>query len=74
MIHHFRWVVQQIATREAKRGGDKDLYEDMVDRKEAVERMTESVKQQYSAVSRAVTIHIENNKELHMNMDGGIKG
>ena len=57
----------KVATREAKRSGDKIFYEDMVDKKEAIEHMTDAVKQRYNAISRAVTIHIENNNELHMN-------
>lgn len=63
----------KIAAREAKRSGDKEAYEDMVDRRDAVENMTNSVKQQYSAVSRAVTIHNENNAELRMNESGTLK-
>ena len=54
----------KIATRNAKRSGDKTFYEDMVDRKEVIQNMTDMVKQIYTGVSRAVTIHIENNNEL----------
>lgn len=54
----------KIKTREMKRGGDKALYEDMVDRKEVIQNMTDMVKQAYTGISRAVTIHIENNHEL----------
>ena len=60
-------------TRIIKREGNKKEYEDMVDKKEAIQNVTEAVKQQYSAVSRAVTIHIENNQELKMNTTGIIK-
>ncbi len=56
----------KIQTREAKRNLSKEEYEDMVDRKEIIQNITEVVKQNYSAVSRAVTIHIENNNELKM--------
>ena len=64
----------KIETRKAKRGGDKVAYEDMVDKREVIQNMTDAVKQQYSAISRAVTIHIENNAELGMNTSGRICG
>lgn len=63
----------KIATREVKREGDKIAYEDMVDRKEIIQNMLDAVKQQYSAVSRAVTVRIENNNELRMNSGGYIR-
>lgn len=56
----------EIATRQAKRELGKLEYEDMVDRKKAISNAVDIVKQQYQAVSRAVTIHIENMKELNM--------
>ncbi len=56
----------RIQTREAKRSLSKEEYEDMVDRKEVIQNFTDAVKQNYSAVSRAVTIYIENNAELKM--------
>lgn len=56
----------KIQTRETKRNKSKELYEDMVDRKEVIQNFTDVVKQNYSAVSRAVTIYIENNNELKM--------
>lgn len=64
----------KIRTRECKRSGDRIEYEDMVDKKEIIQNMTDSVKQQYAAVSRSVTIRIENNQELRMNANGYIKG
>ncbi len=64
----------KIATREAKRSGTKEEYEDAVDRKEIISNVTEAIKQKYSAISRAVTIRIENNRELHMNTEGSIYG
>lgn len=54
----------KIKTREAKRSKDKEAHEDMVDRKEVIDNMTDMVKQAYTGISRAVTIHIENNHEL----------
>lgn len=62
----------KIASREMKRSGDKEAYEDMVDRREAIAAITDAVKQQYSAVSRSVTIKIENDRELQMNTNGYI--
>jgi len=58
--------------RQLKRDGNKELYEDMVDKREAIQNITDAVKQSYSAISRAVTIHIENNQELKMNANGYI--
>lgn len=62
----------KIATRQMKRANDKIAYEDMVDRREIIQNATENVKQQYAAVSRAVSIRIENNRELSMNSKGYI--
>ncbi|MBO4847046.1 MAG: hypothetical protein J5525_12250 [Lachnospiraceae bacterium] len=70
----------KLTTRDAKRQLDKldakdpkkveykTYYEDMVDKKEIINNITECVDQEYSAISRAVTIKIENNKELSMSM------
>ena len=44
----------------------KTRYEDMVDKNAIVSNLSDAVKQQYNAISRAVTIHIENNHELNM--------
>ena len=67
----------KICVREAKRAIQKEndnkkkedaknRYEDLVDKKEIITNISETIKQQYSAISRAVTIHIENNHELNM--------
>lgn len=56
----------KIVTREVKRDCDKETYEDMVDRKNAIENKLSIVKQQYNSLSRLVTIKIETNKELMM--------
>ena len=56
----------KLKTREAKRYLSKEEHEDMVDRKEVIENFTEAVKQGYAAISRAVTIYIENSNELRM--------
>ena len=61
----------KIATRKEKRDSEKELWEDMVDRKTIVERMLKAVEFSYTTLSRAVTIKIQNDKELYMN-DGSI--
>ena len=60
----------KLCVRDAKRNKSKEEWEDMVDRKEVIDKVTEMVKQNYTAVSRAVTIKQENNKELFMNSKG----
>lgn len=62
----------KLCVRDAKRNKSKEEWEDMVDRKEVIDKVTEMVKQNYTAVSRAVTIKQENNKELFMNSKGYI--
>ena len=64
----------KVMVRNAKRNKPKSEYEDLVDRKEIIQNITDAVKQEYSAISRAVTIRIENNAELRMNTNGYIKG
>lgn len=56
----------KVMTRDAKRNLDKQEYEDFVDKRDIIDQITSAVKQQYNALSRAVTIHIENNNELKM--------
>ena len=51
-------------TRQAKRELAKTDYEDMVDRKDAIQNMVDDIDQKYKAISRAITIKIENNAEL----------
>jgi hypothetical protein len=60
----------KVLKREIKRGGKTEDFQDMVDRCEIIQGVTDIVEQQYAAISRAVTIHIENNKELKMNCCG----
>lgn len=61
----------KLATREAKREKRKEEYEDMVDKKEIISNVVDAIKQSYAAVSRAVTIRIENNEELRMSEKRG---
>ena len=56
----------KIRVREAKRGQDKSFYEDMVDRKEAVQNTADVLKMQYQAMSRAITVRQQIIDELHM--------
>ena len=56
----------KVETRIAKRNLSKEEYEDMVDRKEIIQNMTDIIKQKYAAVSRAITIRLDNNAELRM--------
>lgn len=55
-------------TREYKRSGSKEEYEDAIDRKEIVSNCVSMVSQKYSGISRAVTIKQECNRELNMQM------
>ena len=56
----------KIETREAKRKGDKVLYEDMIDRKETLQNTADTLKMQYQSLSRLITIRQEINRELNM--------
>ncbi len=56
----------KILSRNAKRTGKKEIYEDLVDKKEVLQNAADSIKQQYNAVSRAVTIKMSNDAELKM--------
>lgn len=57
----------KIITRELKRDKTKKTEaEDMVDKKEIIQHFTDAIKHNYSAVSRAVTIYIQNTEELRM--------
>lgn len=60
----------KVEVRRAKRELSKGEWEDMVDRKEMIERRLDIAKQQYNAVSRAITVKIEANKEMYMS--GGL--
>lgn len=60
--------LDKLDAKDPKKAEYKTNYEDMVDKKELINNITECVKQEYSAISRAVTIKIENNKELSMSM------
>ena len=44
----------------------KEMYEDMVDKRDAIENRMKAIQQAYSGISRAVTVRMENNNELKM--------
>ena len=60
----------KIAVRELKRKGKefKEQHEDMIDRRDVIEEMSKIVLQQYNTISRMITVKLEVNKELNMNM------
>jgi len=60
----------KVAVRAEKRKGKefKEQAEDMIDRRDAIEDMAKIVLQQYNTVSRMITVKMEVNKELGMNM------
>lgn len=49
--------------RQLKRSGDKEMYEDMMDKKSALEDISSAIKLQYQAVSRMLTVRIETMSE-----------
>jgi len=60
------YAYARIRTRDAKRTLSKEEYEDLVDKKEIISSFCDAIKQQYNAISRAVTIKIKNDEELKM--------
>ena len=64
----------KVYCRELKRLADNDkespelrmYYEDMVDKREAIDNKMNAIKQAYNGISRAVSVRIENNQELRM--------
>lgn len=61
-------VYAKIAVRNSKRKGKdyKTEYEDMIDRQTAINAAEDTVKQQYNAISRMITVKQEINKEIYM--------
>ena len=57
-------VYLDIATRNAKKSGNKDAYSDMVCRKNIVNRYYDQVDGIYKASSRQATLYMEQQKEL----------
>ena len=61
-------VYAKMCVRQEKRKGkeNKSNADDMIDRKYAIDKAAEIVKQQYNTVSRMITVKQEINKELYM--------
>lgn len=57
-------VYLDIATRNAKKNGDKNLHAEMVCRKNIIKTFKDMVADAYSASSRQATIYFEQRKEL----------
>lgn len=57
----------KIYIRQAKLEKNMELANDYIDKKNAVDAFADAIKQQYSAISRMITIRSDNLKELHMN-------
>lgn len=52
-----------------RRAGNVSDYEDMIDKEAMITDAMSSVDRQYRALSKAITVHIENNKELYLTGD-----
>lgn len=55
--------------RRLRRAGNVSDYEDMIDKEAMITDAMSSVDRQYCALSKAITVHIENNKELYLTGD-----
>lgn len=55
--------------RRLRRAGNVSDYEDMIDKEAMITDAMSSVDRQYRALSKAITVHIENNKELYLTGD-----
>lgn len=55
--------------RRLRRAGNVSDYEDMIDKETMIADAMSSVDRQYRALSKAITVHIENNKELYLTGD-----
>ena len=60
------YAMAGVMKRELQRSGQTWEYQDMIDKEDAIERAMKAVDMSYRALSKAITIHIENNKELYM--------
>lgn len=55
--------------RRLRRAGNVSDYENMIDKEAMIADAMSSVDRQYRALSKAITVHIENNKELYLTGD-----
>ena len=56
----------KIKVRQEKRNKNKEIYEDLIDKREVVQEMVDATKMLYNGISRMVTIKIEIDKEMNM--------
>ena len=56
----------KIKVRQEKRNKNKEIYEDLIDKREVVQEMVDATKMLYNGISRMVTIKIEIDKEMGM--------
>lgn len=52
--------------REYKRSGEKELYEDMMDKRDALESIASAIKLQYQGVSRKITLYEQKYDAVNM--------
>lgn len=60
-------AVLKYSIRKAKDTKNKPLADELIDKKEIMQRALDNIKQQQSTVSRLITIRQEVNRELNMN-------
>jgi hypothetical protein len=53
-----------VLKRQLQRNGKQAEYQDMIDKEEALSQTMKAVDLLYRSLSKAITIHIENNREL----------
>ena len=53
-----------VLKRQLQRNGQQADYQDMIDKEEALNQTMKAVDLLYKSLSKAITIHIENNREL----------
>ena len=56
----------KIKVRQEKRNKNKEICEDLIDKREVVQEMVDATKMLYNGISRMVTIKIEIDKEMSM--------
>lgn len=57
----------KIKVRQEKRNKNKEVYEDLIDKREVIQEIVDATKMQYNAISRMITIKLDVDKELKMN-------
>ncbi len=54
-----------VRKRQLSRTSQTEAYQDMIDKESALECIMRAVDMQYRALSKALSVHVENNKELY---------